>query len=234
MSADILLVAARCTRRPRPDPQGTPLRHVRCFARAFMDRARTLLVLAPMLAGCSSASATSKDAGVISPSGSTSQSAVACSQDAGLDGIYSTSSNDSRCPAQWADLTSVGIPNQCTQDGLICVYAEGQAECAPDGSVLKWWQNGAGQGCGEYPPVLCSPCSVPGNICEYIKGLPGLVSNFVATVCCNGNTKQWEVEPNNAGCPNGNVCGTIRASDYDQSCSTAADCTGVTQGVYCP
>jgi hypothetical protein len=161
--------------------------------------------------------------------------ALACLEDAGLGDIYSKESNDPRCPAQWGDLTNGGIPNECTVNGLICTYPQGQAVCAPDGQPLKWAQNGAGPGtgCSEYPPTLCSPCSVPGNICEYIKGPGPLVSDFVATFCCNGNTKQWEVQANNAGCPNGNVCGTISTSNYDQRCTTDTDCTGVTQGDLC-
>jgi hypothetical protein len=35
------------------------------------------------------------------------------------------------------------------------------------------------------------------------------------------------------GCPNGNTCGTIRASDYDQTCKTDSDCVTEPEGDFC-
>jgi hypothetical protein len=186
-----------------------------------------------------SASDLATDAGIDgldSTSEASSNDARACSMDAGADGLYPTleaATTDPRCPAQWADLTdSNGIPTVCTVDGLLCVYPQGQAVCAPDGLSLKWWQGGPGPGCTELPPALCQPCTAPGIVYGYLSGAPPSDSNFVTNLCCNGNTGNWGIEPND-GCPNGNVCGTIQASDYDQSCAKAADCAGVTVGDLC-
>jgi hypothetical protein len=166
---------------------------------------------------------------------------VACSSTPGstttleVDASHATAdaeSNDPRCPEQWADLTdSSGIPTVCTVDGLICVYPQGQGECSPDGTVLKWWQDGSGQGCSEYPPTVGASCNAPGNVCGYISGPPSS-SNFVTSYCCDGTSTRWELDPDE-GCPNGNTCGTIMASDYDQTCTTASDCVGVSEGNFC-
>jgi hypothetical protein len=70
-------------------------------------------------------------------------------------------------------------------------------------------------------------------VCSYLTGAPtNSGSSFSINICCNGTTDSWDIEPN-GGCPNGNVCGTIQASDYDQSCAKAADCAGVTVGDLC-
>jgi hypothetical protein len=161
---------------------------------------------------------------------------TSCPTDASIGGPYAAldgGSNDPRCPTAWADLTTAGYPNVCAVQGLICAYPEGQAECWPDGTPLKWWQSGLGPGCPELPPALCQPCTTPGNVCGYITGpAAGLVSEFSTNVCCNGNTNTWEISASGR-CPNGNVCGTIQASDYDQKCSADSDCTGVTEGDLC-
>jgi hypothetical protein len=186
------------------------------------------------IVACSSTSDQTTDAG-IDASGSMLEASV-CVEDAGLGSFYSTleaGATDPRCPSQWADLTdSSGIPVMCTVNGLICVYPQGQAECAPDGPPLKWWQGGLSQGCTELPPALCQPCTAPGSVCGYISGPPNGNTSFVTNLCCNGNSHLWEVSPSD-GCPNGNVCGTIQASDYDQTCTKDADCTSVTDGNLC-
>ncbi len=155
-----------------------------------------------------------------------------CSQDASVSAAPDATPNDPRCPAAWSDSRNSGYPNVCTSDGLICVYAEGQAECAADGPVLKWWQVGRGQGCTEYPPAQCSPCSDWGTVCNYISGPPSSSSAYTTNYCCDGNTDRWE-HLASGGCPNGNVCGTIKASDYDQTCTTDTDCTTVYEGDLC-
>jgi hypothetical protein len=184
-----------------------------------------LVALLVLLVACSSASERGADGGA----------AQACVQDAALGGPYAMldgGSNERGCPAEWADLSDGGYPSECTTNRLICVYPQGQAECAPDGPVLKWAQNGMEPGCTELPPALCSPCAMPGSVCEYITGPPPLVTDFVTTLCCDGNTHRWDIQPG-GGCPNGNTCGTISASDYDQTCAKDSDCTGVTDGNLC-
>lgn len=185
----------------------------------------SLVALLHLAVACSPASGGGADGGA----------AKACAQDAALGGPYSMlegASNKPGCPAEWADLSDGGYPNECTTNGLICVYPQGQAECAADGPVLKWWQNGMEPHCTELPPAICSPCTMPGSVCIYITGPPPLPSNFVTTLCCDGNTHRWDIQPN-GGCPNGNTCGPIRASDYDQTCAKNSDCIGVTEADLC-
>jgi hypothetical protein len=145
--------------------------------------------------------------------------------------VANEDANDARCPSAWSDLSSQGYPVVCSVDGLICVYPEGQAECAPDGQVLKWWQVGLGTGCTEFPPTIDAACSSPGLMCSYITGPPGLVSTFMTAYCCDGNSLVWGIQ--GSFCPNGHTCGTIQAADYDQSCSRDSDCFGVTVGDFC-
>ena len=116
----------------------------------------------------------------------------------------------------------------CTVSGVVCFYPEGQGQCSPDGSVLKWWTNGPYAGCSEYPPALGTKCTMPGSVCEYITGSPGQLPTIY---CCDGDTGTWDVRMD--GCPNGNACGSIRAQDYDQTCKTNSDCVGVTEGDLC-
>ncbi len=147
-------------------------------------------------------------------------------------GSSSGVSRDPRCPS-WSDLNdAAGIPNVCQNNGLICMYPEGQAECAPDGAVLKWWPIGLNSGCPEGPPKVATACTSRGGTCDYITGPPGAVSTFLTTYCCDGDDSLWELNPD-GGCPNGNTCGTIRAADYDQSCSVDSDCVGVHEGDLC-
>src|SRR5579871_5236030 len=47
--------------------------------------------------------------------------------------------NDPACPATWSEISPGGYPAACTTNGLICTYPDGQAECSPDGTVLKWF-----------------------------------------------------------------------------------------------
>jgi hypothetical protein len=139
--------------------------------------------------------------------------------------------NDPRCPSAWSNLADQGYPTVCSVDGLICTYPEGQAECAPDGPDLKWWQVGLEPGCTEFPPTVGGACSSDGLTCSYITGPPGLVSTFLTKYCCDGNRRVWGIQ--GGFCPNGNTCGTIQASDYDQSCSKDSDCIGITVGDFC-
>jgi hypothetical protein len=79
--------------------------------------------------------------------------------------------------------------------------------------------------------ALDAGCCSPGITCSYIAGPPSASGGLFTEYCCDGNTLQWGIE---AGfCPNGNTCGTIEASNYDQSCSTDSDCVGVPQGDLC-
>ena len=150
--------------------------------------------------------------------------------DAGLGTVYSTDASDA-CPARWSDLADGGYPGVCAENGLVCIYPEGQAVCAWDGPILKWWQFGGGPGCPEYPPSQCQACFIPfGNVCQYVTGLPR--TTLPATFCCDGNTGLWDLTTT-SGCSNGNVCGTILASDYDQTCTTASDCALVIEGNLC-
>lgn len=138
--------------------------------------------------------------------------------------------NDPACPVSFAAMTTNGDPNVCADAGLVCTYPEGQGVCAPDGPPLKWWQSGAGPGCAEYPPVLDAGCCAPGLSCSYVTGLPNSPGGRT-TYCCDGTANLWAIE--GSFCSNGNACGSISASDYDQSCKTASDCVGVTQGDLC-
>jgi hypothetical protein len=141
-------------------------------------------------------------------------------------------SNDPQCPSAWASTSAGGVPATCTVNGLVCTYPEGQAECAPDGTVLKWWTDGSTPGCSETAPKAGTACSLPGTRCDYITGPPGLVSTFITSYCCDGSRCAWTIEQG-GGCPNGNTCGKIQASDYDQSCSTDADCVTEPEGDFC-
>jgi hypothetical protein len=139
-------------------------------------------------------------------------------------------SNDPGCPATWAGTNPSGYPAVCTTSGLICTYPEGQAECALDGSTLKWWPAGATPGCGETAPTLGAACGSPGLVCEYITGPPN--GTFTTNYCCDGTTCGWTLE-GSQGCSNGNTCGSIAAADYDQSCSADSDCVMEPEGNFC-
>jgi hypothetical protein len=167
------------------------------------------------------------------------QSAGAAGKCGGPDGGASTSvpdssagaaSNDPGCPATWSEISPGGIPATCTSSGLICTYQQGQAECALDGATLKWWPVGATTGCAETAPGLGAACSSPGLTCEYITGPPE--GSFTTSYCCDGAPCAWTLQGSN-GCPNGNSCGAISTSDYDQSCTTDADCVIEPEGDFC-
>lgn len=140
--------------------------------------------------------------------------------------------NDSACPSAWSAVNPSGPPATCAVNGLICTYPEGQAECAPHGAVMKWATVGATSGCSETAPKVGAACSVPGLTCQFITGPPPLVSEFVTSYCCDGTRCAWAIEHGN-GCPNGNTCGTIKASDYDQSCEVDSDCVAEPEGDFC-
>jgi hypothetical protein len=80
-------------------------------------------------------------------------------------------------------------------------------------------------------------CSSGGLICIYLiaydAGPDAEAGAFGAEAsCCNGKGGLWEPRPAD-GCPTGNVCGTIRASDYDQTCAVDSDCVAVDEGDLC-
>lgn len=139
---------------------------------------------------------------------------------------------DPGCPAWLALHNAEGDSNVCSVNGLICVYPEGQAECAPDGP-LKWLSLPLRAGCPETPAMQATACGTPGQVCDYITGSPGgPVSQFVTKYCCDGTTARWGIEPA-GGCPTGQTCGAIHAADYDQSCSVDSDCIQVAEGDLC-
>jgi hypothetical protein len=230
--------AARCPPLPLlaspPDaslPPGVPTDWVAWVGCSYTTCSAGSCTSCSCVASGEAAAWTCMDAGP--PPSPSSEGPEVCSKDASASAAVDATPNDPRCPAAWSDLTNgSGYPNVCTSDGLICVYAEGQAECAADGPVLKWWQVGSGQGCSEYPPAQCSPCSDRGTVCNYISGPPSSSSAYTTNYCCDGNTNRWE-HLASGGCPNGNVCGTIKASDYDQTCATDTDCAAVTEGDLC-
>jgi hypothetical protein len=157
-----------------------------------------------------------------------------CITDAGAALSQDGGTNDPRCPPDWSGISSNGYQNVCSVDGLVCAYPEGQAECAADGQVLKWSANGVQASCGEFPPQIGSACCGPGKACGYITGpVNGLNggSGWITNYCCNGITYSWEALT--TYCPNGNTCGPIKASDYDQSCTQDSDCVGVFEGDLC-
>ncbi len=139
-------------------------------------------------------------------------------------------SNDPRCPLAFSDISPAGQP--CVVNGLICTYPEGQAECGPDGQTFTWYVDGATRGCSEWAPKVGTGCAVPGLICDYITGQPPLLSDFLTSYCCDGTRCAWAVEQGD-NCPNGNTCGTIKASDYDQSCTLDSDCVIEPEGDFC-
>ncbi len=140
-------------------------------------------------------------------------------------------SNDPGCPATWTETNPAGDPAVCTTSGLICTYPEGQAECAPDGPTSKWWTAGRTPGCGETAPSVGAACGAPGLSCQYITGAPQ-GGDFTTSYCCDGTRCAWTLQ-GSTGCPNGNTCGSISTSDYDQSCSADADCVLEPQGDFC-
>src|SRR5580698_5083762 len=107
------------------------------------------------------------------------------------DSSVGASSNDPGCPSTWSDVSPAGFPAVCATNGLICTYPEGQAECSPDGSVMKWATVGATAGCAETSPQVGAACSSPGLTCEYITGPAALVSTFVTSYCCDGTRCAW-------------------------------------------
>jgi len=141
-------------------------------------------------------------------------------------------SNDPGCPATWSDVSPGGFPAVCGNSGLVCTYPQGQAECAPDGSTLKWATVGRANGCGETAPVVGGACGSPGLSCQYITGSPQDLSTYTTNYCCDGTRCAWTLQGSD-GCPNGNTCGSISTSDYDQSCSTDADCVLEPEGDFC-
>ncbi len=147
------------------------------------------------------------------------------------DSSAGAASNDPGCPATWSEITtSTGYPATCTSNGLICTYPQGQAECAPDGSTLKWWTAGADSRCTETAPAVGAACGSPGLTCEYITGPPE--GTFTTNYCCDGTRCAWALQGSN-GCPNGNSCGSISTSDYDQSCTADSDCVLEPEGDFC-
>jgi hypothetical protein len=148
------------------------------------------------------------DGGVASPSDAGSTAPV----DAG----------PSACPATWEAVAS----QACQSQGLTCWYGEGQAQCGADGS---WQQLELASGCTELPPPVDGGCCFPCLSCTYVR--PYSLDGGEDSYCCNGATFAWETQ--GAFCPNGNVCGTVTASDYDQSCVTDSDCEPVYQGSLC-
>lgn len=141
-------------------------------------------------------------------------------------------SNGAGCPATWAEteITAAGYSATCTTTGLICTYPEGEAECALDGTTLRWWTVGATPGCGETAPTIGTRCGSPGLNCQYISGPPE--GAFTTSYCCDGTQCAWTLQGSN-GCPNGNTCGAISTSDYDQSCSVDTDCVMELEGDFC-
>jgi hypothetical protein len=150
----------------------------------------------------------------------------------GADSGTGGATKDPSCPSDWSGLTNGGYPNGCTVNGVICWYPEGQAECSPLGSALKWWTKGQDANCSEFPPETGTKCDFPGSVCQYITGPPNGSPDFVTIYCCDGNDSAWDIR-SGGGCPNGNVCGTIHAADYDQTCSKDSDCVGVVEGDLC-
>jgi hypothetical protein len=189
-------------------------------------------------ASCGGGAGLQVDGGAAGRGGSTEAAGGRCgSTDASERGDPSDSSvgavaNDSGCPSAWSTVNPSGQPATCAVNGLICTYPEGQAECAPDGAVMKWATVGATSGCSEAAPKVGAGCSVPGLTCQYITGPPPLVSEFVTSYCCDGTRCAWAIEQGN-GCPNGNTCGSIRASEYDQSCAVDSDCVTEPEGNFC-
>lgn len=198
------------------------------------------LALAWLLAamgGCGGGAGLQLDGGGAGRGGSTAVAAGRCGSGTSKGSDASDSSaaavaNDPRCPAAWSTVNPSGLPATCVVNGLICTFPEGQAECAPDGPTLKWWTDGATPGCSESAPKIGTACVVPGLTCQYITGPPGLVSEFVTSYCCDGTRCAWALEQGN-GCPNGNTCGTIKTSDYDQSCTLDSDCVIEPEGNFC-
>jgi hypothetical protein len=146
------------------------------------------------------------------------------------DSSAGAASNDPGCPATWSDVSPGGDPTTCTSSGLVCTYPEGQAECALDGSVLKWWTAGGAPRCGESAPAIGAACGSPGLTCEYITGPPS--GTFTTNYCCDGTRCAWTLQ-GSQGCPNGNTCGSISTSGYDQSCSVDSDCVLEPEGDFC-
>ena len=146
------------------------------------------------------------------------------------DSSAGAASNDPACPATWSEILPGGYPASCTTNGLICTYPQGQAECAPDGTVSKWATSGATPGCGETAPAVGAACGSPGLSCQYITGPPD--GAFTTRYCCDGTRCAWTRQGTN-GCPNGNTCGAISTADYDQSCTADADCVEEPAGDFC-
>ncbi len=186
--------------------------------------AATLLALAALSFACGGNETSASDSGV---DVTVDVPASACTvYDAALNSAYSSTDAAAGCLPSWGDYGAAG---PCTVVGQVCVYPEGQAVCEnhpPDGQY--WSVATARSGCDELPPSQCTPCSLtPGGVCTYLNG-PGASVTF----CCDGNLQQWDLLPE-GGCPNGKTCGAIHAADYDQTCTTGADCALVIQGDLC-
>jgi hypothetical protein len=153
--------------------------------------------------------------------------------DAALAAAYTTTPSRG-CPSAWSELVGDGgWPSSCPTEGVLCVYPQGQAACMSDGTNgLRWLAVPLVGGCGDHPPTQCSTCNLkPGSICQYLNKASH-TTDAILTFCCDGTNGAWDLFPD-GGCPNGNTCGTIHASDYDRSCTTASDCVAVVEGDMC-
>jgi hypothetical protein len=101
------------------------------------------------------------------------------------------------------------------------------------GATSRWSTVGASPGCDVTAPAVGSACSAPGVRCDYIVGPPGLVSTYLSSFCCDGESCAWTHQASDQGCPNGNTCGTIDPADYDQSCTADSDCVAEPAGDFC-
>ena len=178
--------------------------------RARSNVSRTVIACLALDVGCGGGTGLQVDGAAAGRGSSTGAAAGRCGSPASdaAESSVGAVSNDPRCPTAWSDVSPSAL---CAVNGLICTYPDGQAECAPDGAPLKWWTDGPTAGCSETAPKVGTACPVPGLSCEYITGPPSLESTFTTRYCCDGARCVWERQ-GSEGCPNGNTCGTIKAS----------------------
>ncbi len=102
------------------------------------------------------------------------------------------------CPPTYAS----AVAQNCTTSGLVCSYAQGTCGCmfgggpirVIDGSIVSAWSCAPAQtGCPSPRPDIGTPCSQPGDTCDYAP------CNGGVELSCTGG--RWDVEP--VACPAG-------------------------------
>ena len=98
------------------------------------------------------------------------------------------------CPPGTCLTTYADVPQgqACMPNGLDCAYAQGQCNCSASSPAgpgpNPTWQCFQPQGCPEPRPRIGSPCTQPGQSCDY-----GACAGGVSESCTGGYWQQQAV-----------------------------------------